>query len=275
MRLRPARVSNASENGVFDGLTDSFLNAFSKVHKPDRRFIEVRDRADKLDEDLGHVEKIFARVVRREGDLESDYLDLSQQFQKIIPLEPNLEIPIHTFSEGVEATSNSMKELKEHTDQNYLVSLRDMEAYIEAIRNLLKIREQKQLDYEGLTEYLNKAAYDRDQLASQPHNSAGSGAGGFIRSKVEDIRGVDHEQSRKERVRKLELRIDELTREVEDSRKTTEAFDEEVVREIADFERIKGLEMRDTMGDLATAHINFYQGQIDIWENMLKEAEAM
>lgn len=278
MRLRPQRGSSASEqgnSGVFDGFTDSFLNAFSKVHKPDKRFIEVREKADKLDEDLGHVEKIVARVARREADLETDYADLAKQFQQLLVLESGVEEPINSFAGGVEATSAGIKTLKEYTDQNYLVSLRDMEAYIVAVKQLLKAREQKQLDFEALTDYLTKASTDRDSLASAPPGSSGlGGPGGFLRSKIEDVRGVDHEQSRRERVRKLELRIDELTREVEEARRVTEAFDEEVVKEVQDFERIKGSEFKDTLGGLADAHVEFYKGTIEIWEKVLRDAEA-
>ena len=139
MRYHPTRGASgtagdaAGSGGVFDGLTDTFLNAFSKVHKPDRRFIEVRDRADKLDEDLTHVEKIIARVVRREADLESDYSDLSKEFLKIVELEPELEPTVCAFAAGVKHTSEGLKALKGHTDQDYLSSLRDMEAYIVAV----------------------------------------------------------------------------------------------------------------------------------------------
>ncbi|KAL8774729.1 MAG: hypothetical protein Q9209_000668 [Squamulea sp. 1 TL-2023] len=260
-------------SSVFDNFTDTFVNAFSKVHKPDKRFIEVREKADKLDEDLGHVEKIVARVVRREADLEADYMDLSTQFMKLIPLEPEIERPCHAFAQGVEQTAKGMTALKEHTDQDYLVSLRDMEAYTLALKSLLKAREQKQLDFEGLSEYLNKAAYDRDTLASA-HGSAGSGPGGFIRSKIEDVRGVDHEQSRRERVRKLELKIEELTREVDNARIASESYDQEVVAEVAEFERIKAVEFRDTLGALADKHVEFYQGVIGTWERYLKEMEG-
>lgn len=278
MRLRPARMSNNGDpnaaTSVFDGLTDTFLNAFSKVHKPDRRFIEVRDRADKLDEDLTHIEKIIIRVVRREADLEADYADLSKEFMKIVELEPELEAPIRSFAGGVKQTSEGLKQLKEHTDQDYLSSLRDMQAYIIALKQLLKTREQKQLDFEGLTEYLNRAATERDHIASAPVGSTGlGGPTGFLRSKIEDVRGVDHEQSRRERIRKLEHKIDELTREVEEARKLTEAFDEETVREVADFERIKGSEMKDTLGGLASANVKFYKGLIDTWEGMLREMD--
>ena len=80
------------------------------------------------------------------------------------------------------------------------------------------------------------------------------GASGFIRAKIEDVRGVDHETARKERVRKLELQIERLQNEVEAAKKTSEAFDIEVVKEVDDFERIKATEFRETLGGLADAN---------------------
>ncbi|GMF69462.1 unnamed protein product [Aspergillus oryzae] len=248
-------------------------------HKPDRRFIEVREKADKLDEDLNHVEKIVARVARRESDLETDYNELATQFRKLVSLEPNVEVPLQVFAASVEETGRGLKGLKDHTDQNYLGSLRDMEAYILSLKALLKTREQKQLDFEALVDYRNKAVSERDSLATNPSsyyasNPLTSSPASFIRSKMEDMRGVDHEQSRRERVRKLELRIDELTREVESAKTTSEMFDEEVVREVADFERIKAVEFRDTLGALAEKHIDFYQGVLNTWERFVAEMEG-
>lgn len=275
MRLRPSRGSSASDQGnsVFENLTDTFVNAFSKLHKADKRFIEVREKSDKLDEDLGHVEKIITRVARREGDLETDYMDLSSQFMRLVNLEPGVEGPVHAFAQGVEQTARGISTLKEHTDHNYLGSLRDMEAYIVSVKALLKAREQKQLEFESLTEYLTKAVQDRDTLASSHSSSGLGGPGGFIRSKLEDVRGVDHEQSRRERVRKLELSIEKLTRDVEDAKLISERFDEEVVREVADFERIKAVEFQDTLGGLADRHVEFYAGVVGTWEGYLREME--
>jgi len=274
MRLRPTKTVTNGDGGVFDGLTDTFLNAFSKIHKPDRKFIEVREQADKLDEDLGHVEKIIARVVRREADLEVDYADLAAQFKKLEVIEPHVADAIHAFAVGVEDTSAGLRKLKEHTDQDYLGSLRDMEAYIIALKQLLKAREQKQLDFEGLKDYLGKAEYERDQLAN-PHSTtfSGGGASAFLQRKIEDVRGVDHEQARRDKQRKLELRIDELIAGADEAQKETEAFDGEVVREVADFERIKTIEFRDTLGDLAKANVEFYRSMVKTWEGMLKHVE--
>ncbi|KAM5431944.1 intercellular trafficking and secretion [Microsporum canis] len=282
MRMRPSRSATHNSDGgsnIFDNFADTFVNAFTKVHKPDKRFTEVREKADKLDEDLSHVEKIVARVARRESDLEADYAELAMQFRKLVPLEPELEVPLQIFAGSVEETSYGIQDLKEHTDQNYLGSLRDMEAYILSLKTLLKTREQKQLDYEALVDYLNKAVAERDNLTNNPSsyyatNPLTSSPASFIRSKMEDIRGVDHEQSRREKVRKLELRIDELTREVESAKTTSEMFDEEVVREVSDFERIKAIEFRDTLGAMTQKHVDFYQGVLATWERFIVEMEA-
>ncbi len=184
---------------------------------------------------------------------------------------------MHAFAASVEDTAAGVRLLRDHTELDYLGSLRDMSTYSAALKNLLKAREQKQLDYEQLTEYLNKSTIDRDMLASGYHGSSGggplAGAGGFIRSKIEDVRGVDHEQSRRERQRKLELRIDELTTEVEHSKTMSEMFDEEVVREVADFERIKRVEFKRQFAGLADAHVDFYASVIDIWSKYVDEME--
>lgn len=283
MRMRSSRTSTSGSDaggaGIFDNFTDTFVNAFTKVHKPDRRFIEVKEKADKLDEDLNHVEKIVARVARRESDLETDYNELATQFRKLVPLEPDVEVPLQVFAASVEETARGIKNLKDHTDQNYLGSLRDMEAYILSVKALLKSREQKQLDFEALVDYRNKATAERESLESNPSsyyasNPLTSSPASFIRSKMEDMRGVDHEQSRRERMRKLEIKIEELTREVETAKTTSEMFDEEVVREVADFERIKSVEFRDSMGALAEKHIEFYQGVLNTWERFVAEMEG-
>jgi len=285
MRLRPNRSNTSGEapgspgtpSGFFDNVADTMLNAFSKVHKPDKRFIEVFERTSKLDEDLTHVEKIVSRVARREGDLELDYNDLATNMRKLVGLEPGIEIPLQTFAACVEETSRGFKSLKDHTDQNYLGSLRDMQSYITSVQSLLKTRDQKQVDFEALTEYLQKASAERDYLASSnPYSSSASNLNpaNFIRHKMEDMRGVDHETARQDRKRKLELKIQELSREVENAKQTSEMFDEQVVREVGDFERIKGAEFRDSLGTFATNNADFYQRVIDTWERFMAEMEA-
>ncbi|KAK4981296.1 intercellular trafficking and secretion [Elasticomyces elasticus] len=269
-RLLGTSMSENGGGGIVETLTDNFLlNAFTKTHKVDQRFIDVKDRAHKLDNDLLSVSKTVTRVARRESDLESDYSDLATQFQKLAQLEPGVQGTLTSFSSSLETTDQGMKTLKEHTDQNYLGSLKDMEHYISSLKSLLKTREQKQLDFEGLTEYLQKASAERDNLAS----GGSMGASGFIRHKIDDVRGIDHESVRREKIRKLEAQIRRLNDEVDSAKKTSEAFDEEVMREVLDFERIKAVEFRDSLGGLAQASVDFFRGNIETWEKFVEEME--
>lgn len=289
MRTRTARGGSLSETGggpslggnsstvgssAFESFQDWGINLFTKPHKPDKRFIEVREKADKLDEDLGHVEKIVARVARREGDLEVDYADLATQFRKLVDMEAGIGEELTSFADSVEATGQGFKALRDATDQAYVGSLRDMSSYVGSTKALLKVREQKQLDFEALTDYLTKAASDRDILASQHGSSSlSSGPSSFIRSKIEDVRGVDHEQSRRDRLRKTEMQIERLTREVEEAKNLSEAFDDQVVVEVSEFERIKACEFRDTLGGLADAEMQFWKNMIKTWEGFIEKAE--
>jgi sorting nexin-4 len=274
MRSRPSRASSSSDpgsSGVFDNITETFINAFTKVTKPDKRFIEVKEKSDRLDDDLGHIEKIVARVARREDELQKDYHELGDNFKKLINLEPAIASSVQSFTASVEDTSAGIKTLRDHTDQDYLGSLRDMQAYSASVKSLLKARESKQVDFEQTTVMLADMTAQRDRLVSSAGTSRGPG--GFIRSKIEDVRGVDHEQSRRHRIRESEMRIEELTRAAEEAKKVTEAFDEEVVREVHDFERIKRIEFKTQFGALADAHVGFYSSTIDTWERYVKVME--
>jgi len=257
--------------GVLETWTDSFLNAFAKVHKPDKRFIEVREKADKLSDDLSTVEKAVARVARQQGNLKTDYEEVAAQFAKLQQLEPGVSGPLTSFSKSVHESAECWADLRNHTERDYLSSLRDMEMYIQALKALLKAREQKQLDFEGLSDYLAKAASDRDSLAS--HGGHATNISNLLSRKMEDMRGVDHEQAKRERIRKLEMEIERLTREVEGAKVASEMFDDRTVREVQEFERIKAVELQDTLGGLADSHLKFFGATIETWEAFIKDME--
>ncbi|KAK9472379.1 uncharacterized protein V1510DRAFT_417332 [Dipodascopsis tothii] len=266
MRSRPYRAAAVESAGVFDGFSDALLNAFTKLAKDNNEFLVPRERADKLYEDVAGTEKHFSRIVRKEAEWEHDCSELSGQILKLAALEPGMKEVFKTFADRVAATGEAVHELRERVDTDYVVSLRDMEAYVASVKALLKQREQKQLDYEGLVEYHEKATVERNVLAS-------GGGNGFLRSKVEDLRGVDHTLARVERLRKLDTRLEELAAEVATAETVTRSFDKEVARDLVDFERIKTLEVRQTLGALADDHIHFFRTVLDEWQAAIPQLE--
>jgi sorting nexin-4 len=55
---------------LLDNLSDTLLNAFAKVRKPDERFTEMREGIDRFQEGLGGVERLWTRSrTRTNGQL--------------------------------------------------------------------------------------------------------------------------------------------------------------------------------------------------------------
>jgi sorting nexin-4 len=54
-----------SSTGIFENISDTLLNAFSRVRKPDERFLSMREGVDKFEDGLGSAERLMGRVRSR------------------------------------------------------------------------------------------------------------------------------------------------------------------------------------------------------------------
>lgn len=50
---------------LFDNISDTLLNAFSRVRKPDERFLAMREVVDKAEEGMVNIDRLFSRVRAR------------------------------------------------------------------------------------------------------------------------------------------------------------------------------------------------------------------
>ncbi|KAK9465048.1 hypothetical protein V1512DRAFT_242664 [Lipomyces arxii] len=267
MREQQHRLTSQVEStGVFDGLSDVLINAFARIPKDKDNFIPAKQRMDKLGDNVSHTEKVMSRLIRHEQEWEADSYEFGNQVAKLAELELEMADVFRAFAKQNRAVGEAVFNLRESVDTNYVTSLRDMETYVLSVKQLLKQREQKQLDHEALLDYLHKATVERDVLAS-------GGGNGFLRSKVEDLRRVDHNIARIERLRKLDARLEVLKEEAKQANEETDAFDKETMRDLVDFERIKGLEMKESLGRLADDHIEFFRTLIEKWEETIPELE--
>ena len=94
-----------------------------------------------------------------------------------------------------------------------MTHLHSLLLYSHANRAVLKLRDQKQMDFEELTDYLSNATNERDRLSAVISGHAGStglGIGSYLREKVDALRGADDDRSRVEKMRKLDARIKEV-----------------------------------------------------------------
>ncbi|QSL64697.1 hypothetical protein MERGE_001999 [Pneumocystis wakefieldiae] len=255
-----------SIGGVFEGLSDAFLNSFTKINNPNMLFIDMEERIDKLDCGLVHMEKLISKMIRQKIDLEMDYNGMAFLFKQLAVLEPSLSRELTMFSEVIENTETHLKTLREYMDSVYLTFIHDLISYTNTQKQLLKQRDQKQMDVEGLTEYLIKVDLEKDRVIQ------GSGLL-YLREKVENLTGINHEQAKQDRLKKLEKKKDKLQREIEISKIASDAFDEETIRENNIFDKIKTKEIQENFGTFANENINFYKQVIENWTKIIPELE--
>lgn len=53
---------NDHSPGIIDNISDTLLNAFSRVRKPDERFLAMKENVDKFEESLVVTERLFGRM---------------------------------------------------------------------------------------------------------------------------------------------------------------------------------------------------------------------
>lgn len=129
--------------------------------------------------------------------------------------------------------------------------------YAHTFRVLLKLRDQKQLDFEELSAYLSNLVTERDRLSNG--HSGGQGLTSYFKDKVEAFRGHDADILRQEKIRKLDKKIEDMTAAVETAHDTSLAFDEEVLREHRVFQATKRAELKELLLSLADGHIAHYE----------------
>ncbi|KAG8818262.1 intercellular trafficking and secretion [Serendipita sp. 399] len=304
---------------LLDNISDTLLNAFSRVRKPDPRFVEMREAIEKFEESLTGMERTWGRGRTRTNDLTSDYHDLAVSVQGLGFLETGITEPLNHFSTTLMEFSTllrhtvrppspavrasrgsnltvasfllpsslfrgsksrptstpypptSLTQTQTSTDP-FMAHLQSLIAYAQVQRAVLKLRDQKQLDFEELTDYLTGVTAERDRLAAliQGHvTSSGFGIGAYLRDRMEAIRGSDDDRTRVEKMRKLDTRIKELQEAVTTAQETSEAFNEEVVKEAAIFQYAKESEMRELLLSLVEGQIQMYRAAEEEWDRIV------
>ncbi|KAJ2742280.1 intercellular trafficking and secretion [Coemansia sp. BCRC 34301] len=268
-------IKPKSENGVLDSIGDTLLNTFSKVRKRDERFIEMRDTVGRLGDNLARTQKLYLRVTKRQHDLQQAYEELGTGLVDLGDIETGMTMALVEAGNALKAHHLAVKQLAEQTEDLFLGEIDEYISYCEAYLELLRQRDQKQAEFEDLTEYLQQTAAERDRLVNHQSAVGVSAVTNFIKGKVRDLRGVDPAISRQQRIENLGARINELEVAVETSREDSAAFSELVAEEYEVFGHIKQHDFKRAFSALASSHIDFYSRVVDIWRAVIPELEKL
>lgn len=107
-----------------------------------------------------------------------------------------------------------MKEMTEIEELQFLNEIHELLAYCYAAKDVLRARDQKQLDFEELSVYLNQTMQlkDHTQHPGKKLNDRVSGLyiTDYVTDKIKEVRGVNTEKIRRDKLIKLEKRIHEV-----------------------------------------------------------------
>ncbi|ORX61441.1 hypothetical protein DM01DRAFT_1122625 [Hesseltinella vesiculosa] len=264
-----ARALRDSQETVIESLGDSLLNAFTKIRKPDQVFLDMKDRVDRMEENFSLLEKTLSRTNKRVDDLSHDYVELANSVNGLGQLETNFQQGLALFSNASNTYANQVKTLAAH-ETDWLHHIHDYMAYHLSMKEVLKLRDQKQLDFEELSEYLQSTVKDRDRTM---HGVEAQNLTGFLAGKLNEVRGADMSKIRRERVLRLDDRIHELEDAIEQSNEVSSAFSDQVKKENEYFTRNNALEMHEALKAYASAKVSFYQQGIDTWQHVVDALE--
>ncbi|KAG0183144.1 intercellular trafficking and secretion [Apophysomyces sp. BC1034] len=269
-----ARALREGQETIIDTIGDSLLNAFAKIRKPDERFVEMKGRIDRLEENLELLEKTLMRTNKRTDDLCRDYDDFAVSVRGLAQLEKSLEEPLSKFAAGVDQYSSNMRAMLTH-DSNWLGEIHDYMAYYNVLKGVLKLRDQKQLDFEELTDYLQSTIKEREKTLHPRSGDKSYNIAGYFTGKINEARGADMDKIKREKVLRLDERIRELQSAIKQTHDVSVAFSSQVAKEDDFFTRSKEIEMREALKSYTDGKVNFYQEGIHLWREVVQALEQL
>ncbi|SAL98290.1 hypothetical protein [Absidia glauca] len=255
---------------VLESLSDTLLNAFVKIKKPEERGTALYKNRQKTTRQVIPAASTTAThcfVL----DLEQDYVGFGQSIQGLAGMESGIHQPLHQFAETTKSYAKAMKIRSDQEEIVYLNQIHELLSYCQSAKAVLQERDQKQMDFEGLSAYLQQTIQDKDRINGNDAMNISE----LVVDKINEVRGMDMERARREKLVRLEIKIKELQEEVAQTNDISHDFSEQVVDEFELFQQCKTNEIKRGLTAYVDTNVDFYQKGITIWEKVLPMLEAI
>ncbi|KAI8896670.1 hypothetical protein BC833DRAFT_527970 [Globomyces pollinis-pini] len=254
-------TSVKKENGfVFDTIgnqmSEVLVNAFAKVKIPDDKFVQLRDQIDKFETNIANIEKLHSKLYKLQSDMGVEYEMFGGSIESLSAMETESKEDLLHFGTQVKQYAKNFKEKSLNENLTYVNGLHDYVSYCQAAKDTLKLRDQKQIDHEELNRFLASNTMDRDRAMA---TGKSPGISGFFKDKINDLKGVDPEKTRQDRLGKLNTKIEELQAAVTSSEDTSREFSIQVTHEIEFFNQIKLIDFKELFQNYTNTQVEFHQ----------------
>jgi sorting nexin-4 len=267
-----------AKSQVFDSLSDVLINAFAKVKSRNEKFISIEQQVSKFDQNLTLVEKPHSKLLKSLHDISSNYEELAQAVLSLAAMETQITEPLESFSNRLPNYASLVREHAVDHGYRFVGPLTEYTAYCQSAKNLLRLRDQKQIDHEELQTWLSNNSAARDRTMS---TGRGLGIAGFIQDKINDFKGVDPESVRKSRLGQLDEKIGQLKEAVQNGHETEKLFSEQVEKEFELFSNYKQEDFSRYFSDYAASQIQFHKKvhlltqSLEFWDSIYPTLEKI
>lgn len=300
----PKMESPTGMAAMMEQLSDVVVNVFSKTRPIDERFIIMKKTVSIIE---GHMDKLTAL----HGQLSSAYMGLSESFmssgnalsqvssnfgqlERIVSAEVGdgrlenstpLRTIIGDYGQLLEERSANIATMGTGVDMKVYLPLSEFAQYCRGAKHALRLRDQRQSEWQDIEEHLNAAREECSELSGDTAKSSSSEvtAGerlrasksavvSYLSERIDSFRGIDPITARTERMKKLENRIKELIEALEAGQEQSKTIDVTVEKEYHGFLVILAREFREQLipGQCA-AWINLHQQDLSLWSAFARD----
>lgn len=256
--LGDARAANGESATMvaLDHISDALMNAFAKAKHQSKDMIDARERADRYEQNITTIDKAVVRTAKGQAELATDFEEMNHYAKKLAKLDPESASEFNALASTASVLANASNDLRLGVDSHFACALRDMSHYVQALKGMFKQREQRQIDYEALVEYQKRS--EHELVAAEHGQPAPTFSSSFLRTKMNELRGVDKEQIRQQRISKLKTKISEFKKESAKAKDVSDAFEQLAKREVRVFDQTEAIELQQSLAGLSDSYIDYY-----------------
>ncbi|XP_069119489.1 sorting nexin-4-like isoform X2 [Argopecten irradians] len=248
-------------NTDFQSKADSKLKSLSasfRLKKPDRRFEELKNYSNELENNISNLLKIRARMADKIYGIHKVHANYSRVFCEWSGIEKDMSEPLQSAGHYMNVFSQSVDGALEDEEQ-YADQLKEYLAFGDALRSVCRKYECLQYDLERAEDSLSYKATQKDQMVQ---GKAGSFSFTGMKTK---LFGGDTPEQRDQKVKQLEEQIQQAEQELEQANKETQKFVDAALRDIDRFKRQKVKDLREIFTNYAIMQIKQSKKGIAIW----------
>ncbi|XP_076455897.1 sorting nexin-4-like [Babylonia areolata] len=234
------------------------LNAAFRLKKPDRRFEEMKNYSNELQNNIANILKIRTRLCDKLYGIHKVHANYARVFHEWSLIEKDISQPLQSAGHYMDVYASSVDAALEEEEQ-YADQLKEYYAFGDSLRAVCRRYECAQYDLERAEDNLSSKAGQRELLAQ---GKSGSFSLSGMKSK---LFGGDTPEQREAKLKQLDEQICQAELDLKHTTEETQQIVDAALRDIDRFKRQKVKDLREIFTNYAVMQIKQCKKGIAIW----------